>query len=312
MSPLVSIITPCFNGERFIGRFLDSVLNQTYDNLELIIINDGSNDKTEEIIDNYRSRLIDRGIKFIYEYQENAGQAAALNRGLKLFSGEYMTWVDSDDELMPEYVSAKIKHFQAHPNSAFCYGKIVYVNENTPRIIEKESGLVEPMDKSYFERLLFDVSSIPFNGYMVRSESLRLVLPSLDIFTGQGGQNAQILLPLAYEYGEPDFVCDSVYKYFIRNDSHSHSQDTTEKFIMQLYNYESILVETLNRIPDSQIESYINRIHLYYARWRFNCSFDSNDPNLIRKQYKELKQDGYASRKDYVHFLKWRIKFIAT
>lgn len=312
MSPLVSIITPCYNGERFIGRFLDSVLNQSYDNLELIIINDGSDDSTEKIINSYQLRFTDKGIKLIYEYQKNAGQAAALNRGLKLFSGEYMTWVDSDDELMPEYVSAKIKFFLTHPNSAFCYGKIEYVNENTPKIIEKESGLVESMDKSYFERLLFDVSSIPFNGYMVRSECLRTVLPSLDIFTGQGGQNAQLLLPLSYEYGEPDFVCDSVYKYYIRSDSHSHSQDTTEKFILQLYNYETILVETLNKISGFQKKSYIRIIHQYYARWRFNCSFDSNDSILIRKQYKELKQEGYVTRKDYIHYLKWKIKFYAT
>ena len=80
---------------------------------------------------------------------------------------------------------------------------------------------------------------------------------------------------------------------------------------MQLYNYETILVETLKRISDDKTESYINKIHQYYARWRFNCSFDSNDSVLIRKQYKELKQKGYASQKDYVHYLKWRIKFFA-
>ena len=306
MSSLVSIITPCYNGEKFIGRFLDSVLNQTYDNLELIIINDGSVDETEKVINCYRSKFSDKGIKLIYEYQENAGQASALNRGLKLFSGEYMTWVDSDDELMPEFVSAKVDYFQSHPDCAFCYGKIIYVNENTPDIIEREyKDICLPQNSSYLDCLLFDVKSVPFNGYMVKTGCLVSALSSLSIYTGKGGQNTQLLLPLAWYYEKPYYVNDSVYKYFIRSDSHSHSQDTTEKFIQQLYNYETILIETIKKINDDKIDSYIERIHHYYASWRFNCSFDSNDRKLIKKQYKELKQKGYLSQRDAIHYVKW-------
>ena len=98
--PLVSIITPCYNGEAFLKRYFESILNQTYPNLELIFINDGSTYRTEEIALSYRERLEKRGITYIYEKQENAGQAAALNRGLKLFTGEYLTWPDSDDEMV--------------------------------------------------------------------------------------------------------------------------------------------------------------------------------------------------------------------
>lgn len=97
--PLVSIITPCFNGEAYLDRYFSSVLQQTYQPLELIFINDGSTDRTAEIAENYRPRLEAKGIRFIYQAQENAGQAAALNRGLKLFTGEYLTWPDSDDEM---------------------------------------------------------------------------------------------------------------------------------------------------------------------------------------------------------------------
>ena len=74
MKPLVSIITPCYNGESYITCFLDSILYQTYPNIELWIVNDGSKDKTEEIILSYKSKFDDKGYKLNYIYQENAGQ----------------------------------------------------------------------------------------------------------------------------------------------------------------------------------------------------------------------------------------------
>ena len=78
--PLVSIITPCYNGETFLHRYFESILAQTYPNLELIFVNDGSTDKTEEIAMSYQKKLCEKGIRYIYLEQENAGQAAALNK----------------------------------------------------------------------------------------------------------------------------------------------------------------------------------------------------------------------------------------
>ena len=86
MDKKVSIITPCFNGEKFISRYFDSILEQTYKNIEVIFINDGSTDTTEKIVEQYISTFNKHGIEFIYIYQENKGQAAALNNGLKKFS----------------------------------------------------------------------------------------------------------------------------------------------------------------------------------------------------------------------------------
>ena len=68
MNPLVSIITPCYNGENYLERYLDSVLEQTYDNIELILVNDGSNDKTSEIANRYKSKFADNGYVYIYIY----------------------------------------------------------------------------------------------------------------------------------------------------------------------------------------------------------------------------------------------------
>lgn len=103
--PLVSIITPCYNGENYVTPFIKSVLLQSYNNIEFIFINDGSTDNTEKIVLDYEPEFKERGIKFKYIYQENQGQATALNNGLKIFTGDYLTWPDSDDILHPDNIS---------------------------------------------------------------------------------------------------------------------------------------------------------------------------------------------------------------
>lgn len=89
---MISIIVPCFNGEKYIKRCLDSILNQSYEDFEVIIINDGSTDKSDEIISNY---LSDARIK--YFKQENKGIGATRNFGISKANGEYITFLDIDD-----------------------------------------------------------------------------------------------------------------------------------------------------------------------------------------------------------------------
>ena len=66
MNPLINIITPCYNGEKFLERFLDSVLKQTYDNIELILVNDGSTDKTDNIANKYKSKFNEKGYIYMH------------------------------------------------------------------------------------------------------------------------------------------------------------------------------------------------------------------------------------------------------
>ena len=87
---LVSIITPCYNGAAVIGRMIESVLAQTYDNIEYILVNDGSKDDTERVVLSYQEQFEKRGYRFLYVKQENGGLGAAINAGLRVFSGDYL------------------------------------------------------------------------------------------------------------------------------------------------------------------------------------------------------------------------------
>ena len=86
--PLVSIITPCYNCERYIQRYIDFIQKQTYKNIELIFVNDGSTDKTEEILNENKEVIEKIGMKVVYVYQKNKGLGGASNTGLNSITGE--------------------------------------------------------------------------------------------------------------------------------------------------------------------------------------------------------------------------------
>lgn len=96
--PKISVIIPVYNVEKYLQKCLDSVINQTYKNLEIICINDGSPDNSGKILDEYAKK----DSRIIVIHQENAGVSAARNRGLEIVTGEYIAFVDSDDWLEPE------------------------------------------------------------------------------------------------------------------------------------------------------------------------------------------------------------------
>ena len=101
---LVSIITPCYNGDRYIADTIESVMRQTYPHWELLIVDDGSSDDTASIAADYAGR--DERIKLIQ--QANAGTAAARNAGMKLARGRYIALLDADDIWAPEFLSKQM------------------------------------------------------------------------------------------------------------------------------------------------------------------------------------------------------------
>ena len=94
---LVSVIIPAYNIEDYIGRCLDSIISQTYKNLEIIVVDDGSRDYTGEILDNYAKK--DRRIKVIHK--ENGGVSSARNKGIEAAEGDYIGFIDGDDLIEP-------------------------------------------------------------------------------------------------------------------------------------------------------------------------------------------------------------------
>lgn len=130
MNPLVSIVIPVYNGQNYLKEAIDSALAQTYAPLEVLVINDGSKDKTEEIALSYSDRIR-------YFTKENGGVSTALNMGISHMRGEYFSWLSHDDLYMPDKIKLEIAALLGDPT------RIVYSDY---AVIDKDGTMIAEMD----------------------------------------------------------------------------------------------------------------------------------------------------------------------
>jgi glycosyltransferase involved in cell wall biosynthesis len=138
--PLVSIVTPSYNQAPFLEETIRSVLEQDYEPIEYVVVDDGSTDGSVEIVRRYDNRLA------WWTRQENAGQVAALNRGFARTTGAYMGFLNSDDTLLPGAVAAMVTELEADPELLLVYGDALYTDEaghQTGYLAAREFDVVE-------------------------------------------------------------------------------------------------------------------------------------------------------------------------
>lgn len=122
-TPLISVIIPVYNGEKTIRETIESVLNQTYKNIELIVINDGSLDLTL----NVTSSIKDPRLK-VFSYK-NAGVCMSRNRGIERTCGQFISFLDADDIWTPDKLEMQLKALQANPQASVAYSWVDYIDE---------------------------------------------------------------------------------------------------------------------------------------------------------------------------------------
>lgn len=191
--PLVSFIVTSYNYEKFIIKTLESIINQTYKNIELIIVDDCSCDKSQELIEHFINCNQDKRITFI-KNSTNKGQLASMLTGLASARGEFISFIDSDDILLPEYAMAHIKVHMV-TSVAFTSSLIAEIDENDVihTIYSIASNQKEPsfkvrnlddLFKFDVEHPDFQIVKAPFGGWfwspnssaMFRKASIELLL----------------------------------------------------------------------------------------------------------------------------------------
>lgn len=128
-NPLISIIIPAYNHEKYVEQCLNSVLEEDYPNKEIIIINDGSKDSTEEVIKSW-IKLHGNDIPIIFKSRENKGITKTLNELLDLASGEYIVLLASDDCLANNGIRKRYEYLKHHPDKMAVFGDFTVINEN--------------------------------------------------------------------------------------------------------------------------------------------------------------------------------------
>ncbi|MBP3596061.1 MAG: glycosyltransferase family 2 protein [Clostridia bacterium] len=290
---LISVIIPIYNSEIYLREGISRVLKQTYNNIELILINDGSTDKSLEICKEFEKK--DSRVK-VYS-QENKGVSSARNLGLENANGKYIVFIDSDDNIKSEFLknlhtAIKLNDCEVAVENTSIYKK----NINKSIILEKENILKELFLERKFWAVLHGkiidrkvIGEKRFNIKMSISEDLDfLYRVFLDV-------NRLIIIP------------PKEYIYTVRNDSLSH-----KKFDLQKWNSEFELVDGL-------IKQYKNDKNLKECIVSRYLRINSNiikDFNLTKEELDFIK----GNMKKYKHYfcffgksdLKERIKIIIT
>jgi glycosyltransferase involved in cell wall biosynthesis len=140
-----SVIIPAFNAGRFIRRTIDSVLAQTYQDYEVIVVDDGSTDNTAEQVKGH-------GAKVRYIYQQNAGGDAARNTGIVAAKGEWIALLDHDDEWLPEKLQLQIELLNRHPDLRWCGSNYCKASYDRRAVAKDVEALVKALgNRAYFE-----------------------------------------------------------------------------------------------------------------------------------------------------------------
>ena len=163
---LVSVVVPSYNGSQFIIETLQSVLNQTYSSLELIVVNDGSTDNSVELItalDDHRIQLITK---------ENSGVSDSRNVGLKASEGEFILFLDADDLIQPDFIEKAVEIFKKDVSIDFLTTEIIHIDAES-KIIDSPLHL-----RGTFENVQYEIASFQANvstcpsAYIYRTSKL--------------------------------------------------------------------------------------------------------------------------------------------
>lgn len=169
---MVSLIIPCYNSELYIERCINSVLNQTYKNLELILINDGSTDGTDAKINQMKDMIENNTERFLYIKQTNQGVGAAANVVFGCATGKYLMLLDSDDMLLPDSIKKSVEFLEANLSYAVVRTNGYYVPENNldegKRLLEVNPEM--KIKEDIFEEVFCGRTYVWPGTYMIRME----------------------------------------------------------------------------------------------------------------------------------------------
>ncbi len=265
-TPLISVIVPVYNLEKYLVRCIESIIGQTYKNLEIILIDDGSTDTSGQIIDEFKKK--DNRIKVIHK--ENGGESSARNTGLRMATGEYIAFCDCDDwmdldmyealawELNQENIdmvasgwyketdSSSQEIRNALPVNSQVFGR----DELLKYLYMRDSyrGFAYMWDKLYKREILKDKDG----NWILFREDLRL------------GGDVLYLAEVALNVKRAKYVDRAFYHYYQRDKSGCHTKDVT-KLREWLKAYELILQRFEEEQIDYKTKDYVKRFLAYHS-----------------------------------------------
>ena len=286
----VSIIVPCYNGEIYVDRSFQSIEIQDYPLIELIVVNDGSTDHSEEKILEWQSRLRKRGIQVHYIKQSNQGLGSAINTGLKYVTGSYLTLLDVDDEFLQGAESERVRYLNIHQSEDVVRSNGWYVRPSGRSLFINE--IWEKKIDNLFLALIEGRTNNWAGSYMVRVSSLFSFYPDREIYQSRYGQNLQFLLPLVYKK-HAGYIDKPLMNYYQNPNSLTKTEDLKRSKDLELKNamgYMDIRKHMVQSIVEEKEErnKYFITIDAYYYRNVMRIAGSYGDRSLMKSAFSKL------------------------
>lgn len=283
--PLISIIVPIYKVEPYLRQCLDSIVNQTYVNLEIILVDDGSPDECPKICDEYANK--DKRIEVIHK--ENGGLSDARNAGLDICKGEYIYFLDSDDYIGNDTISILYQYLQKNKQYAIAIGYFTAFCDGVHKPYRKDwlFNQPRPIDSTEFtERMLMEKSNFASTAKLYKRE----LFENLRFQKGTKNEDTLFIADLAQiiEKNKLDCIDVPIYSYYYRIHAQSIShdeKDPLEKHVISNY--------------DAVIETFKNKSDLvnFLRSRQFDLTIDlqtkylaQGESNAYRKNIKNVKK----------------------
>ena len=298
----VSAVIPVYNGEKYLSHILASILDQTYQQIEIILVDDGSSDGTLQLAEDYRGDFAARGYDYRIIRAEHKNASAAINRGLPYVTGEYLIWPDSDDRLERESVEKRVKLLQNHRQYQAVRSLAYYFDGRTGESLPAEEQTGDLFEEKLFWDILEFRTYVCCGCYMLRTGYFFEIYPERHIPEYDVGQNFQMLLPFMFRH-RCATLPEQLYGVCVREGSHSRRKLTRKQEYKKYYDYEKMVDEIAVLCPINEIESK-KRIRYWKARRRYQLALKYGDKKQILKNIWLMRKYGqkifYCALKDFL------------
>lgn len=269
--------------------------------MELIFVDDGSVDNTSVIARRYKECFEKNNIKFIYLFQENSGQAKAMNTAFQYMSGDYLVWPDSDDKLTPDSIEKRVEFMENNPNYNMVRSNGVFYDYDSGKILSRISNSENRFHEDIFMDLIMETTYCACGCYMIRVSEFRNIYPNLHIYESKAGQNWQILIPMAGR-NKCAYLEDDQYLIAIRQGSHSRQERSVDEQVERFLELKKIMLHGIE-LSGRDDKNYMEIVEHKYDRILMNFYLQNQYKAEASVYYKKLKLEGELTDGDQRTYL---------
>lgn len=288
---LISVIVPIYNVEQYLRECIDSIISQTYKNIEIILVDDGSTDSCPQICDEYKEK--DNRIKVIHK--KNEGVSLARNTGLNTAKGDYISFVDSDDIINEKLYEDAISNIRKYNLDIYCFNSIRFRDGErikNRKILSKKDFIFLNSSKEIFKNYTSICDGIVNDGVWDKIYDKKLwndvVFP-----VGKTCEDIYVLYKVYDRCNKYMFNGNIYYYYRQRNNSITHSDYKSINF-NPIYANNELADYVIEKYPDLTLEMTTKRVFAYIGVYNNIIRFDSNNEKkdeilkLIREKYADV------------------------